>query len=73
MFFLVGIELTARVQNISAIFANAMNVIADARETTVVELTGFILHELLETITRELFIFDVVTLVFFCNQEREKK
>lgn len=41
----------------------AVDVIANPRESAMIEGTGFRFHELLETIARQLFIFDVVRFV----------
>lgn len=40
-----------------------MNVIADTGKSTLLERTGLRLHELLETVARQLLVFDVVRLV----------
>jgi len=64
---LVGVELAAGVEDVSASFADAVDVIANAREAAAVELASLVLHELFEAVARQLLIFDVVTLVFFCR------
>jgi hypothetical protein len=40
-----------------------MNVIANPREPALIEGTGFRLHKLLETVARQLLVFDVVGFV----------
>lgn len=48
-------------------WADAVNVIADPREATVVEGTMFVLHKLLEPIFVQLLVLYVIRLVFFCR------
>lgn len=65
MFAFVRIKLAARVQHVGAAFADAVDVIADPREAAIVELTGLVFHEFFESIAGQLFVLDVITLVFF--------
>lgn len=57
-------ELTGRMQNVAAVRSYAMNVIANPGESTLIEGAGLRFHELLETVTRQLFVLDVIRLVF---------
>ncbi len=52
--------------------ADAMDLIADAREAAAVQLAGHILYELLEAVAGQLVVFDVGTLVFFVWSHRRK-
>ncbi len=52
--------------------ADAMDLIADAREAAAVQLAGHILYELLEAVAGQLLVFDVGTLVFFVWSHRRK-
>jgi hypothetical protein len=61
---LVGVELSAGVEDVGASVADAVDVIADAREAAAVQLAGLVLHELFEAVAGQLLVFDVVTLVF---------
>lgn len=56
-------KLTGGVQDVAAVRPYAVDVIANPRESTLFEGTGLRFHELLETVARQLFIFDVVRLV----------
>ena len=67
MFALVRVELAARVQHVGAALADAVDVVADAREAAAVEVARLVLHELFEAVARQLFVFDVVALVFLYN------
>ncbi len=64
MLALVGVELSAGVEDVGASFADAVDVIADTREAAAVQLAGLVLHELFEAVAGQLLVFDVVTLVF---------
>lgn len=56
-------------QNVVAIWSDAMNVVHNSGEFAALERTIFLLHELLEAIFCELLVFYVVSLVFFCKKE----
>lgn len=61
---LVRIKLTARVQDVVTVFPDAVDVIANTRKAASVKLTFIILHELLEAVASQLFVFDMVAFVF---------
>lgn len=69
MLSLVTQQLSTRVQYIVAVLPYAMDVVAGLRKPTAREATGVGLHELLEAILQQLFILDVVGLVFLCNDK----
>lgn len=69
MLSLVTQQLSTRVQYIVAVLPYAMDVVAGLRKATAGEATGVGLHELLEAILQQLFILDVVGLVFLCNDK----
>lgn len=64
MLSLVTQQLSTRVQYIVAVLSYAMDVVAGLRKATAGEATGVGLHELLEAILQQLFVLDVVGLVF---------
>ena len=69
---LVRVELSARVQHVRASGPDAVDVVTHFGEAARVEIALFVLHEFLETVARQLLVFDVVTLVLLCNgQKRE--
>ena len=61
------VELAAGVEDVSASGPDAMDVVADFREAAAVEVAVLVLHEFLEAVAVQLLVFDVVTLVLFCN------
>lgn len=65
MFAFVAQQLAGRVQHIEAGVAHAMDVIADARETTALVRTLFGFEELFEAVPSQLLVLDVVRLVLF--------
>lgn len=72
MFSLVAQQLSAGMQHIEAILAHTMNVIALLRETAFVECARFVFQEFFETVTCQLFIFDVIRFMFFCGKWTKK-
>lgn len=60
---LVREQLPRRVQNVAAVRSYAVNMIANPRESALLERTGFRFHELLETVARQLLVFDMVGFV----------
>jgi len=64
------VKLPTRMQNVVASFSNAMDVIADTRESTIGIMTSLMFHELFEPITIQLLIFDMVRFVFFCKSTK---
>jgi len=62
---LVTQQLSAGVQNVVATVPHAVDVIAHLREPTVGKSTRIRFHELFETVSRQLFVFDVIGLMFF--------
>lgn len=65
MFALVAEELSTRVQHIVATCTDAMDMVANTRKSTALKGAHFMLHELLEAISTQLLIFDVIRLVLF--------
>lgn len=63
VFPLVREELTGRVQHVAAVRPYTVNVIANTGKTTLIEGTVLRFHELLETVARQLLIFDVIRFV----------
>lgn len=53
-------------QDVVALGPDAVDVIANFRKPTVLVRARLVLHELLETVPGQLFVFYVVALVFFC-------
>ena len=68
MFPFVREQLSRAVQDVAALRPNAMDVVAHLREPALLERTHLVLHELLESVARQLLVFDVVRLVFLCNK-----
>ena len=64
MFPLVGEELTAGVEDVVAVAADAVDVIVGPGELAAQEPAGLVLHELLESVLVELLVLHVVVLVF---------
>lgn len=67
VFAFVAEELPAGVQDVVAAGADAVDVVAHSRETTALEGTVLVLHELLEAVPVELLVLDVVGLVLLCK------
>lgn len=61
-------KLSAWVKNISAATTNAVNVVADHCEPATINATWFGLQELLKTIFQQLFVFHVISFMFFCGK-----
>ena len=59
------VELSRWVKDIVTTLTNTVNVITDTGEPTTGVLTGFMFHKFLESIPIQLFIFNVIRLVFF--------
>lgn len=71
MLALVREQLAGAVQYVVALRPNAVDVIADFREATVLVRTDFVLHEFLEAVARQLLVLDVVGFVFLWNEISE--
>lgn len=54
-------------QDVVAMLSDAMDMVADTRETTTLELALFVFHKLFETVPSQLFILYVVAFMLFCN------
>lgn len=67
VFAFVAQQLTAGMQDIEAVLAHTMNVIALLRETAFFECAGFVFQELFEAVACQLFVFNVIGFVFFCG------
>ena len=67
VFPLVGEELTAGVEDVVAVTADAVDVIVGSGELAAEEAAGLVLHELLESVLVELLVLHMVVLVFFCQ------
>lgn len=63
----VSVQLTGRVKDVRTARTNAVNVIAHPRGATVLKVARFLLHKLLETISGQRLITNVVRLVLFCK------
>ena len=70
MFTLVAEELSTGMQHIVATRPDAMYMVANAGKSTTVERAHLMLHELLEAISTQLLIFDVICLVLFWKQNK---
>jgi hypothetical protein len=68
VFPLVGEELTGTVEDVAALGADAVDVVADFGEAAFLERAHFVLHELLEAVAGQLLVFDVVGFVLFCKK-----
>lgn len=55
-------------QHIEAVFAHTMDVVALLRETAFIECARFVFQELFETVACQLFVFDVIGFMFFCDK-----
>lgn len=68
----VGVELTGRVENVAAVWSYAMDMVADSRETALLERAGLGFHEFLEAIAGQLLVLDVIGLVLVCKKRNEE-
>jgi hypothetical protein len=65
MFALVAEELSTGMQHIVATCTDAMDMVANTGKSTALKRAHFMFHELLESISTQLLIFDVICLVLF--------
>lgn len=65
VFTLVAEELSTGMQHIVATRPDAMYMVANAGKSTTVERTHLMLHKLLEAVSTQLLIFNVICLVLF--------
>lgn len=70
---LVAQQLPAGMQHVVATVPHAVDVIAHLREPAVGETARVRFHELFEPVPGQLFVLDVIGLVFFCVREKKKK
>lgn len=60
MLSLMGEELARRVEYVAALGSDAVDVVANFGEATLLERAGLVLHEFFESIPRQLLVFDVI-------------
>lgn len=73
VFPLVREELTGRVQNVTTMRSYTVNVIANPRESALLERAGLRFHELLEAVARQLLVLDVVRFVLVWKKIRRRE
>ena len=66
----MGEKLTAAVENVLTVRADAVDVVVRARELAVQKPARLVFHKLLEPIFVQLLILHVVVLVLFCKKKR---
>lgn len=65
-------QLARAVQHVAALGPDAVDVVADFGEPAVLEGADLILHELLETVSGQLFVFDVIGFVLLYENRHRK-
>ena len=66
----MGEKLTAAVENVLTVRADAVDVVVRARELAVQKPARLVFHKLLEAVFVQLLILHVVVLVLFCKKKR---
>ena len=66
----MGEKLTAAVENVLAVRADAVDVVVRPRELAVQKPARLVFHKLLEAVFVQLLILHVVVLVLFCKKKR---
>lgn len=67
VFSFVREQLAGTVQDVVALWPDAVNVVAHLGKAAVFVWARFVFHEFLKAVAGELLVFDVVALVFFCG------